>query len=403
MSDTFTEVTSQSWFGRLGGAIKGILFGFLFIIIGIVLLFWNEGRAIHTHKALVESQGQVIAIDAFEYQSSYEGRLVHLSGEATTNETLTDGAFNVSVPALKLKRTVETFQWQEEEHSETKKKLGGGSETVTTYTYSQGWHNGLINSSQFKQAEGHQNPRNAAYQTQGWTAGDIHIGEYTLGRELKGDIQNFQRFSINSPAANLQNVKHFGDQYYIGSSPTSPAIGDQRISYHYIPPQDYSVAARLTGQVLTPHTTSNGETVALLAPGRLSADSMFEQAKADNAQLTWILRLVGTLVLVIGFGMLMKPISVVADVLPLAGDLVEMGTGIIALVLGISVALLTISIAWIAYRPLLGGALLIGVCGLIWFFKQQRSKAHERVIAKAPPVPQHNPGTANAPPPAPPV
>ena len=44
MSDTFTEVTSQSWFGRIGGAIKGILIGFILLIVGVGLLFWNEGR-----------------------------------------------------------------------------------------------------------------------------------------------------------------------------------------------------------------------------------------------------------------------------------------------------------------------------------------------------------------------
>lgn len=70
MSDSFTEVTSQSWFGRIGGAIKGILFGFILILAGIVLLFWNEGRAVTTHKTLVESQNMVKSIDALEYQAN---------------------------------------------------------------------------------------------------------------------------------------------------------------------------------------------------------------------------------------------------------------------------------------------------------------------------------------------
>jgi hypothetical protein len=49
-----TEVTSQSIFGRIGNSIVGMLFGFVLLVGSIILLFWNEGRAVATAKSLRE-------------------------------------------------------------------------------------------------------------------------------------------------------------------------------------------------------------------------------------------------------------------------------------------------------------------------------------------------------------
>lgn len=169
---------------------------------------------------------------------TYDGELVHLSGKASADNNVEDALFKVSVSALKLKRNVETYQWQEESRSETQKKLGGGSETVTTYTYEKGWHSGLISSSNFHHPAGHENPTTVAYQTERWTAANIRIGEYTLGRELKREIDNYETLDTSQVAASLSGVQRHGDQFYVGSTPASPQVGDQRIRFKHIPAQD---------------------------------------------------------------------------------------------------------------------------------------------------------------------
>jgi hypothetical protein len=50
MADSFTEVTSESWFSRIGGAIKGVFSGIVLCFAAVVLLFWNEGRAVTSVK-----------------------------------------------------------------------------------------------------------------------------------------------------------------------------------------------------------------------------------------------------------------------------------------------------------------------------------------------------------------
>ena len=62
--DHFTEVTSQSWFSRIGGAFKGILVGLVLFVLAFPILFLNEGRAVTTYKALKEGGSSVISVAA---------------------------------------------------------------------------------------------------------------------------------------------------------------------------------------------------------------------------------------------------------------------------------------------------------------------------------------------------
>ena len=49
-NDQFTEVEHVSWFGRIGGAFKGILVGLIMFVAAFPLLFWNEGRSVKNTK-----------------------------------------------------------------------------------------------------------------------------------------------------------------------------------------------------------------------------------------------------------------------------------------------------------------------------------------------------------------
>ena len=97
---------------------------------------------------------------------------------------------------------------------------------------------------------------------------------------------------------------------------------------------------------------------------------MVQQVKSENQVLSWILRLVGFGMIAAGAGMVLNPLRVLADVLPLAGSIVGAGTGMIALVFAVLVSGVVIALSWLAVRPILALA-LIGVAGavaavLIW-------------------------------------
>jgi hypothetical protein len=60
----FTESTTQSWFSRIGNAIKGVLVGLVLFVVSFPLLFWNEGRAVQAYMGLAEGKNSVVSVPA---------------------------------------------------------------------------------------------------------------------------------------------------------------------------------------------------------------------------------------------------------------------------------------------------------------------------------------------------
>src|SRR5205823_9344504 len=110
------------------------------------VLWTNEGRAVKTEKSLKEGQGAVVSVGSDKVVAANEHKLVHMSGRATTGETLSDPEFLVSRNTIKLRRNVEMYQWQEKKEEKERKKLGGGTEKVTTYSYEKAWSDEPVNS-----------------------------------------------------------------------------------------------------------------------------------------------------------------------------------------------------------------------------------------------------------------
>lgn len=127
----------------------------------------------------------------------------------------------------------------------------------------------------------------------------------------------------------------------------------------------------------------------LIAAGRVPAADMFQKAQADNSTLTWILRAVGCIVMFVGFSMIMGPLGVLADVLPILGDIVRAGTGLVAFLCTVAIAPVVIAIAWLFYRPLVSiGILAVGAgltYGVIWLAKQRKA-AKAAALPKAAPA-----------------
>ena len=96
MSDSFTEVTHTSWLSRIKSAIGGVFFGLILIIAGIILLSWNEGRTIKQKRALNEGKNLVVSISSTGIDGANEGKLVHLSDMANTDNILNDAVFGIS-------------------------------------------------------------------------------------------------------------------------------------------------------------------------------------------------------------------------------------------------------------------------------------------------------------------
>lgn len=384
MSDSFSEVTNESWFGRIGGAIKGVLVGLLLIVIALGLLFWNEGRSVKRYKTLKEGSGAVISVKSDTVDAKNEGKLVHMTGKADTTATLTDPVFGVSANALKLDRIVEMYQWKETSHTETKKKLGGGKKKVTTYTYDKIWSKNTIHSGRFKKQDGHQNPGSMPYKSLEQVADNVTFGAFKLPLSLVSKINRFESLLVEPnmplPESLKDTVKPNDGGYYIGESPASPQVGDVRVRFRIVKPVEISIVSKQVGDTFEPYQTKAGGTIELLETGVFSADTMFKSAQNSNKVFTWIFRIVGFVLMLIGWSLIFSPLSVIADVVPFIGSIVAVGTGIIAFLISLILSLLTIAIAWVFYRPVLGVSLLVVVIALIVLTRGKLKKSKKPVM-----------------------
>ena len=394
--DSFTETTSEGWLSRIGGAIKGVIVGMILVLVSIAVLWWNEGRTVKSAKRINFAAENVISVSADSVDEANNGKLLHISGNAKSNDILKDTEFGVSENAIKLKRNVEMYQWVEEKESKSKKKLGGRKETKTTYKYNKKWKDSAVKSSAFKIKEGHVNPP-MPYQGKEEVANDVNVGALKLSAALIAKLSATKNMKLKEIPESLKKkskaILHDG-QIYIPSTlqekdakgkpaavtapnPASPRVGDLRISFSICNPKDLSVVAGQENGVLSSFATKFGN-FDMITVGINSVDVMINKAREGNSKTAWLIRIIGFVLMAVGFGLVFKPLSVVADVIPLIGDFVGMGTMILALILASSISLLTISLAWIFYRPLLGIPLLL--CSIRWHCISDCKKKEKGIV-----------------------
>ena len=425
----YQEVTHEGWFSRLGKSFGGIVTGIILIAAATFLLYWNEGRTVKTGGAIGEAQMNTVQMkDISKVAPSFDGKLVHATGRADTKDMLRDPVFGVGKVAVKLDRNVEYYQWRESSRTEKRKKVGGGEETVTTYTYQKVWTGSPIDSNNFKDPDYIGiNEVLARIQDEQWVAPTVSFGAYTLPGFLKNGISGAQPLQVVLQDQNRQEIAKLislsrrylrqpgavrpgaigvvadtvarsvsgavlgendvdvatyvhsqGNVVYIGADANSPHVGDVRVTFTQTPPADVSIVAKVVGSTFDQFTASNGYTFSRLNMGTVSAETMFEGAKTENTVMAWILRVVGTFLVIAGLRMILAPLSVLADVVPLFGTIVGAGAGIVAFLLGLAWSLVVIAIAWIRFRPLLAGGLLAVVAALLALL-YKRSRASKKL------------------------
>ena len=93
-----------------------------------------------------------------------------------------------------------------------------------------------------------------------------------------------------------------GNVLYLGEKTGSPQIDDVRVTFTQTPPADVSIIAQVAGNTFEKFTASNGYTFSRLNMGTVGMEKMFAGAESDNATTAWILRVVGTIVVIVGLG-----------------------------------------------------------------------------------------------------
>jgi hypothetical protein len=378
-----TETTYTSWFERIKSALIGALVGLVLLIGCIWLLIWNEGRAIQTYRALSEGASQVISVDGAAIDSANEGKLVHISGAVKSDQIPQDSQFGVIADgAVGLSRSVAMYQWVEKSESQTKKTLGGGEETTTTYSYTKEWRSDIVDSSRFKQSDDHQNPTSMPDGAT-FTAKTAHVGAFSVpGKDVAG-IGDYSRLALTD--SDVQRIavqvgasrpaKRNSEGAYIGLNENLPDVGDLRITYQRIDVETASIVGKQSHSALVPYETTNHRDIFLTADGDVDAGQMFKTAESENSIITWLVRACGLIGLFVSFKLMFALLPILADLIPFLGSVIGFGTSIVACVLTLLVGPVVIAICWFAYRPLLSVGLIAGGILLAVIVTRLRRKA----------------------------
>ena len=217
------EVTTESWGSRLGSSFKGVITGGVLFLAGIPLLFWNEGNAVKTAKALEEGEAACVSIpSADNIDAQHEGKLIHLTGNAVTQDTLTDGLFpGISMKAIKLARSVEYYQWVEHESTREEKQVGGSVKRITTYSYKKEWVSSPQDSSEYKEA-GHDNiVHYTGVENETQIAQNVTLGAYNLTPQQISRISGSKSIDLKDvtwPQELNGRTAISGNMLYIGAT-----------------------------------------------------------------------------------------------------------------------------------------------------------------------------------------
>jgi hypothetical protein len=219
--------------------------------------------------------------------------------------------------------------------------------------------------------DGHQNPP-MPIQSAAFDASGVKLGAYQVDASLLNKVAAFTPVQLQSAAP--ADYQQAGNSFYRGQDPNQPSIGDIRATFSATAAQTFSVAAAQSNGILTAFRDANGYTIALAEPGLVTASGLFHDEQKSESRLTWILRAVGFVAMLIGFICLTAPLTTLFALVPFLESLVGAGAFLVALTLAVPITLLTIAIAWIAHRPLIGIALLVAAAVATYLLRGLRPK-----------------------------
>lgn len=336
--------------------LGSILVGIILIIAGTILLWWNEGNNVKNIKTITEVSKKVIEVDSSTINPENNGKLISTNGDLIVEDKkVYDNIFGIGTKSAKVKRVVEVYQWEEEKSTD--------SNNNTTYKYNKKWNEELIDSDFFNNKL-YKNPEKLAYETESFIASKVKLGEYSLSSEQINSLPANIEVDISNVVTSNNGYKVVGNYITNADDYNSPEIGDIRISWKYNGWNKATVLAVQDNNTFLSYTSEVGKKVNEVNEGILTSSEMIKIMQNNNNTLKWVLRLLGTILIFIGYLAFISPITKLASFIPVLGNIIGSTIALIAFLVSLTQSVLVIAIAWIRFRPILGICMLV-ISGLL--------------------------------------
>lgn len=388
MPDLFTEVTRTGYVQRLSKSLGGIIIGLILFVGSFVVLWNNEGSIDYSEIAKTATE---VSSTKEVTDPALKDKLLVTNGALTTTEKLT-AQYLKPANYLALSTTVEMYAWVEEAKSNTESEVGGSEKTTTTYTYKKDWTQNPEDSSRFRIPEGHTNDA-LTFESTETQAQSGSIGVFTV--DMRGlTLPALKKLTLNSENTELpQGAKLMttngtsttqtqqgtqqvtqtattaqisGDNFiFISKNQNTtydqPQVGDIRISYSMLPNNtNVTLFGKLTDKTFGPYLDKNSSRFYQAFEG--TKEDAIVSLHQSYVASKWIVRVLGFLMMWIGLGMILGPLSVLVDVLPLLGSISKSVVGMITFVVSLVLSTVTILISMIFHNviALIFAVLIIG-------------------------------------------
>jgi len=356
MVNRYRTVERVGFGSRLSNSFVSVLLGIILFLGAFFVLFWNEGRVNLSHVAKT-----AVAISPTAPATASVGSLVSVTGPVSTPESLGDGVFLRPGPYVALNRRVEMFAWDEKKETRTQENFGGSETRETIYSYTKVWTEKPEDSSQFYRSQDYQNPP-MPFQSQLFRVTQASIGNYTLMMNSLS-METPSVVSLN-PATVMQGTIAGSYVYQGRGSLNNPEIGDLRVSYTALNNgTPVTVFARLASptQLDSFLGPRNVPFYRLFATDRNTA---IQRLSTEHDTLTWILRIVGFLMMWFGSSMFFEPLNTLLSIFPFLSGLNRFLVGGVTFIVSVVLTGITIVVSMVVHHPL-ALVISIGVAGFL--------------------------------------
>jgi hypothetical protein len=369
MADQFSEVTRVGFGGRIINSLKGIVIGIILFLASFVVLYYNEGRVDYSTLAK-----KAVEVNATQVDTTAEGKFVAATGAITSPENLSDGLYIKPGDYIALTRKVETYAWVEHTKTEKKKEFGGSETDTTTYTYTQEWTDHPVASSKFIHPEGHTNIISSAI-TKTYRVGKAKVGAYSVNI-ITVELPAFTPLALSSANVAPAHGAIIANDTYLfvpengKSNLNNPVIGDVRVSYFSVPTNSQvTVLGEQQSSSISPYMDEAGNSMYRMFLG--SKNDAIRILHSEYTMMTWLLRILGFVLMFAGLSMVLGPISVLLDIIPAFGSVSRFVIGLAAFVVSLVLSVVTILVSMVAHNLIaLTIALLVAAVVLIFIFKR---------------------------------
>ncbi len=330
--------------------------GILLALVGIGLLAHIESGLRNYRSAILRHGGEIQNLDAASASTRHsEGQMLRVYGALEVPVPPRDPEFGQSAAGVLLIRHVSMFQWRQ-------------IDIAGRVHYELDWVDHPVDARSFAIPRGHANPANFPIQGRQFDASRVQLKGLELSPALVHAIPGSMLITPDPSRlpVNLQASFSLSGHYLLTSaSPSSPTLGDLRLSWETVPLQSVTVVARVRSGQLQPALDPEDGKGFQLQLGNRSLVDLFPDLQlppdAANARrwLAMVLLLAGALLLFVG-----RPRDPIEFLLPAGAALLLAGTVAGVIWLGASNDM---SLRW-------AGCALLG-CALIGVLAWQRHRA----------------------------